>query len=345
VQYGAIPTSLAERLALMAGMVPLPAVDTLFGMLKARCIMAGVRLGVFEGLVHGPRTAGELAAALSLEPSCLDLLLRSLAFCGYVTVNGDRYALSRLARQTMIAGAPRELTGFVEWNYMHWEFAGHLEELVRTGRGVDFHRTMTDPAAWANYQKAMLETARFDAPVLAKRVPVPRGATRLLDLGGSHGLLGAALCRKHPPLRSTVIDLPQAIAPARALAEREGHAALVTHRAGNVLEDAFGTGWHVALLANIVHHFSPAQAQDVLARVREAVEPNGTVAIWERERPSAQRAPTEGDGIALFFRLTSTAGAYSGQEYAEWLRHAGFSSARIVRPRLSPGSVLVHARR
>ena len=83
----------------------------------------------------------------------------------------------------MVDGAARELTGFVQWNYTQWEFAGHLETLVRTGEGVEFHSTLNDPEAWGHYQKAMLETARFDASTLVRHVPVRRGATRLLDLG------------------------------------------------------------------------------------------------------------------------------------------------------------------
>ena len=67
MQYGAIPTSMAERIALAAGLVPVPMLDTLFGMLKARCIMAGVRLGIFEALAQEPRSAASLAAALRLD--------------------------------------------------------------------------------------------------------------------------------------------------------------------------------------------------------------------------------------------------------------------------------------
>ncbi len=42
---------------------------------------------------------------------------------------------------------------------------------------------MTDADEWRDYQQGMLEIARIDAPVLAARVPVPKGARRLLDRG------------------------------------------------------------------------------------------------------------------------------------------------------------------
>ena len=220
------------------------------------------------GVKSEPRSAASLAAALRLDESCLDLLARTLAYCGYLTVDGDRFSLAPLGRKTMVGGAPGELTGFVQWNYTQWEFAAHLETLVRTGRGLEFHETLKDHEAWGHYQQAMLETARFDAPVLARHVPVRSGATRLLDLGGSHGLMGATLCRKHPPLRSTVLDLPPAIEHARGLAEREGIADVVEHRAGDLTTDDLGRGWDVIVLSNILHHFQPDQIVTILQRAR-----------------------------------------------------------------------------
>ncbi len=344
MQYGAIPTSLAERLALAAGLVPIPMLDTVFGVMKARCVMAGVRLGIFEALAHEARSAASLAAALRLDESCLDLLLRSLVHCGYLEAEGDRFSLSLLARKTMVSGAPRELTGYVQWNYSQWEFAEHLEALVQSGQGLDFHATLTDPVAWGHYQKAMLETARFHAPILARHVPVRQGATRLLDVAGSHGLMGAAICRKHPPMRSTVVDLPAAIPHARALAHREGLGELVEHTEGDVTVGDFGADWDVVLLSNILHHFTPDRMMDILGRARAALAADGTLAIWEIERPSRHAPPSEADGVALFFRLTSSAGAYSGDEYSEWLAASGCERIKVIRPRLSPANVLIHGR-
>jgi hypothetical protein len=345
MQYGVIPTSIAERLALAAGAVPLPLIDLSFGVLKARIIMAGVRLGVFNALAQESHTHESLAAALKVDASCLELLLRCLVFAGYLELDGHRFSLSPLARKTMVDGAPREMTGFAMWHYTQWEFIEHLETLVQTGHGVDFHNTMTDADSWRHYQKAMLEVARFDAPILAKKIPVRKGAARILDLAGSHGLMGATIARRHAGMRSTVVDLAPAIDHARRLAEQEGHADIVEHRVGDLRRDDLGTGWDVVLLSNILHHFTPGDVQSIVRRAYTALVEQGTVAIWELERPAATKKPSEGDGVALFFRLTSSAAAYSGEEYAAWLREAGFVGVKVVRPALRPGTVLIHGRR
>jgi cyclopropane fatty-acyl-phospholipid synthase-like methyltransferase len=345
MQYGVIPTSLAERLALAAGSFPLPLIDLSFGVLKARIIMAGVRLGVFDALAREPQTHAKLAVALDLDAGCLELLLRCLVYAGYLALDGDRYQLSSLGRKTMVTGAPRDMTGFAQWHYTQWEFIEHLETLMRTGQGVDFHSTMTDEEAWGHYQKAMLEVARFDAPILARHVPVRKGATRLLDLAGSHGLMGATIARKHGGIRCRVIDLPAALEHAKQLAASEGHASLVDHEPGNLMEADFGSGWDVVLLSNILHHFTPDDVKSLLQRAHDALAADGTVAIWELERPANTEKPSEGDGVALFFRLTSSAAAYSGGEYATWLNETGFVRTKVVRPTLRPGAVIVHARR
>ncbi len=343
MNVGIIPERLLERVGLRLGLVPVPIVDLLCGPLKARLLMTAVNLRVFEALREAPRTAAELSEALNLDPAGLEMLLRSLAHVQYLERRRGCYRLSSLARRTMVAGAPMELTAYVRWNETQWRFLDELDAMVRTGRGVDFHGTLQDPEAWGHYQRAMLEIARLDAPILSRLVPIAGGATRLLDLGGGHGFLGAALCRRHPPMRSTVIDLPCALDHGRRLAREGGYADVVDHCAGDLLTHPF-EDCDAALLSNVLHHLSSSQIGSVLTRLRGALRAGGTVAIWELEAPRRHRATTHAVLAALFFRLTSTADTYHGSQYASWLSAAGFSGIRILRPRRSSGSILVLAR-
>src|SRR6185369_9638051 len=238
-----------------------------------------------------------------------------LVVADYLEHHGNQFALSKLSRKTMIAGAEHELFGYLMWNYSQWDMVAHLDEMLRTGRGIDFHETLTDADAWANYQRAMMEVARFSAPIVAARVPVKAGARRLLDIAGSHGLFGAAICRKHPPLKSTVLDLPAAIDHARELARTSGIDDIVEHRTGDLLADDYGSDNDVVLLSNILHHFVEETNISILRRAFASLTTTGTAAVWEIEAPAKDQKPTSGDGAALFFRLTSNAGCYHGSEY------------------------------
>lgn len=342
MRYGVIPENILERAALWAGKVPLPMMDAIFGIVKTRTLMVAVKLGVFECLKDESLSADQVATRLSLDADTTLMLLRSLVYGDYLEQSGANFALSPLSRRSMIAGAPEALVGFFEWNFTQWHMVEHLEELLRTGRGLDFHGEMTDPAQWAAYQRAMLEVARFDAATIAKHLPIPNDARRLLDLAGSHGLLSAMLCRAHPPLHAEIFDLPQALPHARALAEEAGHLEHLTFRSGDLLADpSYGELFDVVLLANILHHFKAEQNQTIIERAVAALAPTGIIAIWDFETPRPDQKAGMGDGIALFFRLTSSARCYHGDDYQVWLRAAGCDKVQLIRPLLSPGNVLV----
>ena len=84
MKHKLVPESLAEALALWTGQVPLPVVDTILPMVKARSLMAAERLGVFEALREEALPPAVLAGRLRLDDESLRLLLRVLAASGYL---------------------------------------------------------------------------------------------------------------------------------------------------------------------------------------------------------------------------------------------------------------------
>jgi trans-aconitate methyltransferase len=192
----------------------------------------------------------------------------------------------------------------------------------------------------------MLELERPVANLLARRVPVPRNARQLLDLGGGPGLLGAAVCVAHPPLRSTVIELDAALPAASHLAQAEGISSLVTHRAGDLATCELEPEVDVALLCNVLHHFSPPLRRLLVRRTFDSLKPNGTIAIWETEARADATAPElASDAIALYFRVTSSAPALTASELGHLLSSTGFERLELIRPLRARGRLLVHARK
>jgi 2-polyprenyl-3-methyl-5-hydroxy-6-metoxy-1,4-benzoquinol methylase len=341
VRYGIRPVGVLERAALLAGVVPVPLIDALIPLVQTRAMMAGVRLGVFEAIGQEARTTDEVAKACKVDPEGLRLILRVLVSMGYVESTGEAWRLTGLAERCLLPGGEMDLHGYVDFNYAQWDFIAHMEQALETGQGLGFHRTM-GVDDWRRYQQAMFELARTTAPVLASLVPVPPGATRLLDVAGAHGLHGAAICRAHPPMRATVLDLREALETARPLAAKEGFAGLVDHVEGDLMEDEWGVGFDVVLLSNIIHHFGPDENAAIARKARQALRVGGTVAIWDTEAPSDE-APAEliGDAGALYFYVTSSARAWPFEQIERWLRDAAFAQVKTLRPARAPGRVLV----
>ncbi len=342
MQYGVSPSNPLESLALRLGTVPIPVLDALLPPLKARAILVAGRLGIFEELAGGERTAAALAQQLGLDAEATEMLLRTLVASDYLKQRRDTYRLAAVTRRSLLRSSPLPLWGFVEWCGYLWSTLAGLENLVRQGSSPDFHDRLESGETWVLYQRAMQEVARFQAPRLLRHIPLPAGARRLLDIGGAHGLFAAELARRHPGLRAEVLELPEAVGAARTLAREAGYGDLVVHRAGDLREEDLGSGeLDLVLLASVLHHFPAPEASALLRRVEKALRPGGRVAIWEIDVPAAEAPAEIGDLAALFFRLTSGAGAFRTEEGLAWLRDAGFTKVRAKRLRSLPGNVLL----
>lgn len=338
MKIGPIPETLAERLALALGMVPVPLGETLPTLLVTRSLMAAVRFGLFQALAGGTLTADEVAARCRTHPRATRVLLDTVVSLGYVSLSGGRYGLTANGRKWLLPDSPKSLHDSILYRYLEWDWIARLDDFVSTGQVLDIHGEMT-PEQWALYQRGMAGVARLGMPELAQRIPVPKGARDLLDIGGSHGLLSVALCRKHPGLNAVVLDLPAAMEHAAPILAREGLGDCVVHRPGNALTDDLGTeAWDVVLLSNLAHHFDDAANRDLARRIARALRTGGVFAIVEIFR---RESPAEGGQLGalfdLYFALTSQSGTWSFEEMSVWQRDAGLRPRKPVRLRTSPG--------
>ena len=320
--------------------------DPFIPALTARAMIAAARLGVFDALGTEARTVPELAKILSLDPDTLGHLMRLLAGAGYVSLEDGTCSLTELSRGSLPPGSPRPLSAWVRFNRIHWKIIDTLEEVLKTGKGGDIYQYLEERDDWEIMHQAMLETARPIAAAMAEMVPVSRSSDMLLDIGGSHGLYGAMICRLHPPMKSIALELPDAVEGARALAKREGISDVVTHMVGDAADiDPGREAYDVVFMGNLIHHFGIDENRSLLRRITDALTRGGTAAIWDFRLPVNDTEPDcIADGFALLFRLSSSSRLYGTDEIAAWMHDAGLSDVRI-QPVPSPSHMLVTGRK
>jgi SAM-dependent methyltransferase len=338
MRLGALPDNPVEWILLRAGALPTPLLDTHIAMLLARAVMEATRLGVFEALAGGPLGAAEVAVCCRTHPDGTARLMGALAGAGYLRFASDRYALAPVSRKWLLAESPRSLRDKLLLQFDEWAALDHIETLVRTGRGLDMHTRLT-PEQWGRYQRGMRAVSSATAAEAARRTPVPRHATHMLDIGGAHGFYSVALCRRHPRLRSVILDLPAAVAEAAPILARENMGDRVVHRAGDALQDDLGEArWDLVFVSQLVHHFDERTNLDLARRAARALRPGGVLVIQEICRPeSPARAGQVGALLDLYFAVTSTAGTWTFAEIAAWQQAAGLTPRRPIRFVSAPG--------
>jgi ubiquinone/menaquinone biosynthesis C-methylase UbiE len=337
--------SLLERVVLRANQAPAPAGEALFEPAVGRALGVAARLGVFRRLARGPADAVTLAGDLGTDAGATALLADTLAAAGHLSTDGGRYSLSRRARRWLDPESPTYVGTYIESTADYWDWWARLEDVVRTGKGIEIHDLPPDDPEWERYIRGQFEMARLSAREVARKLRLPAEPESLLDVAGGHGWFSAELCMRHPSLRATVLDLDGSARVGRRIIAEHGMEDRVEHRVGDLLTSELGGPHSAALVFNIVHHLTPEQIVGLLRRLNEALAPGGTVAVLDFLVPEEGRPGGAGAMLGLFFFLTSSAGTYRERDLREWLTEAGFERPRKIAIRRLPDFALLEARK
>lgn len=347
MRLGVVAENVLEWLALKFNVVPEPLIETQMAFSLARSIMAGVKLGVFEAAGDGGRSAADIAKACATDPGATEKLLNTLTASGYFTFRDGLYAPTAKTKKWLLRRSPQNLCDKLLFQFHEWETVEGYEDFVRTGKPMDGHAGMEGEEYWNIYQRGMRNLAGLAAAEVAARFPMPAGARDMLDIGGSHGFYSVSLCRKHPELKSVILDLPDAVRQAAPILAEEGMGARVTHRVGNALTDDLGEGSaDVVFMSQLVHHFTDAQNRALMGKIARALRPGGVCVMSD-----SIRAERPGDGgqtaalLDLYFALLSESGTWPLATMQDWLRSSGLEPLKPIWSRTMPGGALVAGRK
>jgi cyclopropane fatty-acyl-phospholipid synthase-like methyltransferase len=310
-------------------------------MMRARIITTATRLGVFEALASGSLEYHDLAVAVGTRGDGLYLMLEALVGFGYLRHRGNRYENSRMVRKYLVSSSPYFLGNMILFQEDADARTRSLATVIRTGQVDSSYEAYLDedPERWRRYVLGMRETARLSTQEVIAKVPVPTGARRLLDLGGSHGLHACSFCECYPKLQAVVFDRPGAVGIGREIIASLPIRDRITFQEGDMWRDSFGENYDILLLFAILHLFSPERNRHLLARVANAILPGGILVIADflADRLPAEWSASFSLGIRCFF---GEGQVYDQSAIRHWLSEAGFERVHVRHLR-NPASLVI----
>jgi len=328
-----VPENIFERLALASRLVPQPIISAYWGMAISRCLLVAVRLGVFDALAEGPRTAAEVATATGCDPMGMETLLNALNGFGYLRRKTGRYRLTPVSKKWLPRSSSSSMQDALLFMFDIWEGLGGMEDCLRTGQTGIFHDLNKPAEFWSRYLRALAIFAKYVGKEIAGKVKPASPPQRLLDVGGGHGLYSVAFCKKFSTLQAEVLDLPPACGEGRQLVEEAGYSERVSFREGDFIQADWGEGYDLVLLFNIIHTVPVPAGRKLIAQAFQSLRPGGKVVILDSEHPGSQGDLSAAAGFnELFFFLINGTRVYPERQIREWLEQAGFS--RLQKKRL-----------
>src|SRR5262245_39343633 len=241
------------------------------GSLVTQLIHVAAKLGIADLLREGPKESRELAAAVGVDADALYRVLRALASLG-IFVEGEprTFALTPLA-ESLRSDVPGSLRGsaILYGERWWWQACGDLLYSVTTGRtafdhvhgralfdymetaGGDAMKIFHDHQSNMTGQDAAAVVAAYDFS----------GFARVVDVGGGHGALAAAILRASPATTAVVFDRADVVAgtPQHLSPDVIGRCTWV---AGDFFQVVPASG-DAYVLKDIIHDWDDARATEI----------------------------------------------------------------------------------
>jgi hypothetical protein len=244
------------------------------------------QLGIPDLLDSGPRSAEDLAAQIEADPRALYRLMRATASVGVLSEGPDHKFSQTPLSAVLRTNANPSLRGFAAIHARDWHGLGwsNLEYCVRTGKQAldkiygspifEFFRDRPEEAKLFN--QAMTDLSSIDAPAVAEAYSFDK-IHSIVDVGGGHGSLLAAILSRNPHMRGTLFDEPHVTEGAK-----NGSLKPLLDRCTLASGDMFSSvpaGADAYIMKHIIHDWPDEACVKILQACRKGVNAGGVLLV------------------------------------------------------------------
>ncbi len=291
----------------------------------ARALASALELGIIDALADADSCEpAELGARAGLDRRGLELLTGMLRAAGVVEGAPGRISLAAGFRAALgfrdLLEAKLDFAAAVAPDFMglfttlladpagFFEKAG-LFELFSYDRCFD--PTPENLAATARWMRFTTALTRYESAACIARHDFSRHR-RMLDVGGNSGEFALQVCIAHPGVRATVFDLPLVCDIGERHVGRHAAGERIAFVRASRDEAGMPAGFDLVTFKSMLHDWPDERMQTFLARAFDAIEPGGTLLIFERSRVEvgARQFGYAQVPLLLFFRAYRSAGDY-----------------------------------
>ena len=249
------------------------------GALRARIMLAGLELGLFDHLGQ-PASAEEVAAEMELHPPNTARLLDALTTLGLVIKSKGLYLNSPLSHYFLVKDSPTYVGDLLQGiDQMAASGMDLAPELVRNGPPpAGSAQDPASPELWAQWarsgaQWALGEMGQTIAGIVSG-LPGFADFKHMLDLGGGHGIFTLYIIDAHPSMTGAVMDRAPVLEAAVDFSRQFGLAERFRAIPGDYIKDDIGEYWDL-IFASATLNFAKGQINQLIEKVFRALKPGG----------------------------------------------------------------------
>lgn len=265
--------------------------QSLFGFAATKMVSAAAKLDIADQLANGPKYYIDIAKSIGANQKAVHRLMRALASMGvFAETAPGTYALTPVSQllRSNVPGSMRDMAVMIT-SPSHWLPWGKLEDTIKKGISVadevfgkplwDYFRDNEEEGRIFN--AAMTSFSGMTAAAVAQTYDFNR-FSKIVDVGGGHGLLLATLLNSAPVARGVLYDLPQVTKDAGPLLTGVSDRVEII---GGSFFDSVPEGGDCYVLKHIIHDWDDDRCVQILSNIRKAMRPDARVLVLDALMP------------------------------------------------------------
>jgi hypothetical protein len=315
-------------------------VEIATGYMAAKQLFAASRIGLFQALADGPRSAAELATATGTGEKMVRILADTMNAKGLLERHNGRYSLSPDATEYLTGAGAVDLGPFLGFlnqiSYGHWL---QFDSTVERGKPGELQM---DEAGWGTFMSGVMQYNALHAAMLARAFDFTRYRS-MLDLGGLSPAFAIGAMQANPQLRVRFAFAPMSTEGINQALDAAGLADRASVEPAET-ETAAPGGEHDLIMVNhVIHRFSAEQNRTILSNVRAAAATGATLLLLDFFLDTDQRQrPIDALHAGEYFVIDGTI-VYPEDEVRSWLESAGWHAQDVLALPGSPRVLVARA--
>jgi hypothetical protein len=326
-----------------AALSPARIMEIGIGFWPSKVLLSAIGLGLFTELGKGAKTGAELRDALNLHPRSDPDFFDTLVALRFLERDGDgpeaKYRNTPEGGAFLDRNSPTFMAGFLEMaNDRLYRYWGDLDEALKTGQPQNeikhtgapmFAELYSKPERLEQFMDAMagISVANFQA--FAEKFDFSRYTT-MTDIGGATGLLSMCVARRHPHMRCTSTDLPEATAIAAKKVEEAGLTDRIATQPIDFFTDQIPPA-DVVTMGMILHDWNLEKKMILIRKAYDALPDGGAFVAVENIIDDARRENAFGLMMSLNMLIEfGDAFDFTGSDFDGWCREVGFKRTEVI---------------
>jgi hypothetical protein len=310
--------------------------ELMAGHIVAQCLYSLASLGIPDLITNGCATIGDLAVKTGTHEPSLHRMLRTLSSLGVLTESVEgQFGLTPLGA-TLRSDSPDSLRdqAIFETSPSVWATWGHLVDSLRNGQpsftSVNqsplFDYLAEHPELGSAFNRFMTMQSKSQNAAIIASYDFSEART-IVDVGGGHGAMLAAILAKHPKLQGVLIDLPEVVSNTSVL-ETSKFTDRCRAIASDVLDSVTISG-DIFIIKRVMMVFSDEKAGKILRNCRAAMGRKSKLLVIDPMLPDGAE-PHYNRLTDLLMMVAPGGRCRSEAEFRKLFADAGMSTTRVI---------------